>query len=200
MPIYIGGHPGIKTIRSFPPVFLKIEGNRLLIKGIVNVLGSIPLSSIKNVSIEDTSSQRFTATRLALLGPLALAFKKKSDLFVLVVEWVDEGVTHETIFKYEGFMPNKDINNDYRNIANARKGLMASSPPQKTAAELPRQEAPPAIEIDVQSKFMENLKQLKQLHDQGILTDTEFNSKKLFLLSQLSAVIAKMKSSTPSCP
>lgn len=59
----------------------------------------IPLDKIKRVSIETEKEviERFTATRIALLGPFALAFKKKkvSKKKYLVIETEDFTLTFE---------------------------------------------------------------------------------------------------------
>ena len=68
--------------------------------------GSIFNDSIKNILVEDRSTieKRVTATRLVLLGVLALVFRKKekNELSYLTIEWNDGKFDHETIFEFEG--------------------------------------------------------------------------------------------------
>ncbi|MDU4428601.1 MAG: hypothetical protein E7K85_07685 [Clostridium sp.] len=92
---YFGAHP------LFPKeckMNVTVNAEKLKI-GTMLKKDEIPLDKIKRVSIETEKEviERFTATRIALLGPFALAFKKKkvSKKKYLVIETEDFTLTFE---------------------------------------------------------------------------------------------------------
>ena len=70
------------------------------------LVGSIQLSTIKNITIEDktTIQSRVGLKRLLLVGIFAFALKKKEklDLLYLIIEYDREGFTNEVVFEFEG--------------------------------------------------------------------------------------------------
>jgi|BioPla2DNA2_1021312.scaffolds.fasta_scaffold17145_5 NAD kinase len=78
------------------------------------------LSEVKNVSIQTEKEvmERFTATRIALLGPFALAFKKKkvSKHQYLVIECDDAIIT----FEGDTFLARTFAEKMYTNIRNLK--------------------------------------------------------------------------------
>lgn len=95
--MYMGGHPAIDKPKQ---LFLQIDDAGVHVKGAFarNTLLSMPWAKVTALSAEgpDQVQTRFTATRFALMGPFALAFKKdkKSDCFVVV-----ESVEGEFLFQ-----------------------------------------------------------------------------------------------------
>ncbi|MGV0927174.1 HIRAN domain-containing protein [Empedobacter sp. ULE_I145] len=70
------------------------------------LIGSINLSKIKNISLEDktTIQSRVGLKRLLVVGIFAFALKKKEklDLLYLIIEYDREGFTNEVVFEFEG--------------------------------------------------------------------------------------------------
>lgn len=131
---------------------------------------SHPLAGV-TASVEDGAElqSRFTATRIALLGPFALAFKKKKggEKF-LAIEGPD--------FAWVVEVNRKKVNEAVR-FANKVNNIAKKFPaPARPAPEQPA--APAAAPMDP----YEEIKKAKELLDMGIITQAEFDAKKIQLL------------------
>ena len=108
---YLCGHPEIDS----PCLCLIARKDGLLevykdttqdVGGNLQMIGSIKLSNIKDVSVDDSTTieKRVGLKRLAVMGIFALAAKKKqvNELAYLTLNWNDGRFDHETIFEYIG--------------------------------------------------------------------------------------------------
>ncbi len=97
-------------------------------------LGKISRDAINQVIFEDKSKitkRLTTVTRLALFGPFALAMpkKKKSDEFVVMIDWTDgNGINHNTIFEFIGYQCQ-----EYANLAANKLNEYQTSKMQRLA-------------------------------------------------------------------
>jgi hypothetical protein len=118
---YIGGHPTVtEIIRSL--VFRRTPKDFVFYVRPTNVYipaekFSIPVDSVMNIELEDTSTveEKVTARRILLLGPFALAFKKqiKRDSCFVSIEWKEGKQIYSTYFYFDGY--NAMLNaNDFR--------------------------------------------------------------------------------------
>lgn len=161
----MGGHPAFdKPI----PAMLKIDDDGVhLVKGFAGrkTLVSVPWDSIDGLHAEgpDQIQTRFTATRLALIGPFALAFKKdkKSDCFVVV-----ESSQGEFLFQVRS-KSQHELRGALAPWATRVRGKGGSESTESTVADDDR---------------IQRLKDLGELRAQGILTEEEFASEKARVL------------------
>lgn len=127
----------------------------------------IDYNDITSIQLEtqENMSSRFTATRIALLGPFALAFKKKSKSTekYLTIDFTDKTKIESTMV-FSGNL----ITAAYSEIYKAYSEYISK-----------HEEDIPPMEND--NAFQE-LKQLKELLDMEIITQDEFNAKKKQLL------------------
>ena len=158
--------------KSHSNCVLKIDKNGVSLSSF-RTLFSIPWSEITDLEVEgpEQASQRFTATRLALLGPLGLAFKKSKkstviqvstksgDLAVFVTE---KYVVHEVKPKLQAI-----INKIRQACAPAESALL--SPAEPVPATSPISAA-------------DEIAKLAALRDSGAITDEEFAAYKAKLL------------------
>jgi hypothetical protein len=133
-----------------------------------------PWSSITELAAEgpDQVSSRFTATRLLLAGPLALAFKKKQKVGYLVAS----GEFGEFLFEVKGKTPielRAKIAPWLGRIAAPPAAPPSEPPPPPTPSE-----APATAPVD----RIGQLQVLTDLRDRGALTDEEFAAEKARLL------------------
>lgn len=82
----------------------------------------IPKKSIKNILVEDQSTieKRITATRMVLVGVLALAWQKKEkkELSYLTIFWNDGRFDHETVFEFKNKNSIQTANNVRNKLIN----------------------------------------------------------------------------------
>ena len=107
--VYLSGHPTIT--QSQRSRFACDLTDFLISTDLGALLGRIPRAAVTHVEIVDRTTiqkfqqSRYTLTRFALMGPLALAAPKRttttdaSPEFVAVVEWVDNGLECRAQFK-----------------------------------------------------------------------------------------------------
>lgn len=151
---------------------VKFEGVELRDGMIFGPGGSGPI--VGAVATLDTAGQieaRFTATRLALMGPFALAFKKKKDkreLF-LVIEGQGFSIVQEVPRKRE-----QQARVFVARINGLGRTIVPAAPPAPPA---------PAAAAGTSKSIGEQLRELAELRDSGILTDDEFQAQKVRLLS-----------------
>lgn len=163
MATYKGGHPLMaKDGRS------RIVINSESISFLVGQTWS-PIINYKditgiNIETQENMSTRFTATRIALLGPFALAFKKKSKSTekYLTIDFVDKAKIESTMI-FSGSL----IASAYSEIYKAYSGYIST-----------HVENEPSKAID----SFEEIKKLKELLDMEIITQDEFDAKKKQLL------------------
>jgi hypothetical protein len=108
---YIGGHPSVTEI--IPSlIFRRTPQDFMFYIRPTNVYlpaekFSIPVDSVTNIDLEDTSTveEKVTAHRILLLGPFALAFKKqiKRDSCFVSIEWKEEKQIYNTYFYFDGY-------------------------------------------------------------------------------------------------
>ncbi len=108
---YIGGHPSAtEIIHSL--VFRRTPKEFAFYVRPANVYlpaekFSIPVDSVTNIDLEDTSTveEKVTAHRILLLGPFALAFKKqiKRDSCFVSIEWNEGKQIYSTYFYFDGY-------------------------------------------------------------------------------------------------
>lgn len=154
---YIGGHPLLSTEQNANIVF-KEDGFTLSTYTSVEV----NYDQIKTIASETEKEviERFTATRIALFGPFALAMKKRkvNNTKYLVVECNDFTLTFLDNFEVKSLM--------YKNLINYRKNNPSSHVVQPTG-----------------NSNLDEIKKLKELLDMGAITQEEFDTKKKELLA-----------------
>lgn len=120
---YIGGHPSIDKFLHFCSMYR--EDDKLFICNnrpdmIPQKLGKIPISAIKNILIEDSSSieRKITLGRVLLVGVFALLWRKKvkNEMAFLSVEWNDGRFDHTALFSYEGKNAHQKANIDRNSL------------------------------------------------------------------------------------
>jgi hypothetical protein len=184
---YLGGHParesptqaGLKIDESGVVMFPAIGMTFRPGKGRFEE----PWSNVTELAAEgpDQVASRFTATRLFLGGPLALAFKKKEKVGYVAVR----GGFGEFLFEVKGKTPIELR----AKLAPWASQVTASEPATETDAEpvdQPAVVAEPADEpvaASEQDKKIARLQALADLHERGALTDEEFASEKARILS-----------------
>ncbi|AAX53443.1 hypothetical protein [Clostridium phage phi CD119] len=167
---YIGGHP---LLNKEEFLFVVVKDNKILFKKsgkksndkMIDVF-EVSYSEIKSVSIEKEEEviRRYTATRIALFGPFALAMKKKTvdKKEYLIVECKDfilsfkknDNVCATIYKKLVEYRKNNKVE-DANNIADKNNVIDP----------------------------LEKIKTLKELLDMGAITEEEFNAKKKELLN-----------------
>jgi hypothetical protein len=126
---YIGGHPDLT-----PPIKLTkmdVEGQDVVIYAPKFLSWTerarIPISAITDIAAEDatTAGSRVTATRLALLGPLAFIAKKNKteEKIFVTITWGNGKIPNETIFEFEGKFQGKPA----QTTANVLKGALTKA-------------------------------------------------------------------------
>lgn len=158
---YYGGHPLLSKENQ---LFISVRDFKLIAEIGVNLTGSkrkvifeVPLQNINKVSIEKEEEviRRYTATRIALFGPFALAMKKKkvNKKDYLVIECNDFILTFDSnaeLCKLIYSKVNEVRNNNSINLN--------------------------------QSNNLDQIKKLKELLDMAAITQEEFDVKKKELL------------------
>lgn len=137
-------------------------------------LGSIPVSSINNILVEDKSqvTSRFTATRIATLGIFALAAKKKKTTpsYYLTIEWKTGNLTNNAIFEFASLEVANNANNNLR---------------QKIDKVLEKIPAKPSPLVSSEDDIPKQIEKLAEMKDKGIITEDEFSKKKKELLDKM---------------
>jgi hypothetical protein len=154
---------------------LTVDGNGFTARKLKAVF-TIPWAVVADIAVEgpEEASQRFTATRLALMGPFGLAFKKdrKGSKVALVTETTIDG--DEAIFQIDGKIP-REIQPKLMPLAiaarNAHRPDLGQSPAEGGLGD----GQDPAAQLE----------KLADLHAKGIVTDEEFAVKKAELLGRM---------------
>ncbi len=168
---YLGGHPA-RERELASAALLTIDDNGVRVKpSIGRTFIEEPWSKITELAAEgpDQVASRFTATRLLLAGPLALAFKKKEKMGYIAAR----GEFGEFLFEVKGKTP-QELRAKIAPWSSriTRPAAPEPSPPAETTA------AP------AQPDTIARLRALADLRDRGALTDEEFAVEKARLLGQ----------------
>ncbi len=109
---YFAGHPMISDSQGITVIFMKNENFEIWCYPYNNIYkmpekkGEISIDLIKDIVIEDKSliERRVTILRLLMVGIFAFGWKKKKkdEIAYLVIEWLDNKFSHESIFEFEG--------------------------------------------------------------------------------------------------
>lgn len=163
---YEGGHPNITKDGD---VSVTIKQDTVTVsKGIFGGIFTFSVSSITDIRIETQHEieRRYTATRLVLLGPLALAFKKKKDIKhkYLTIEFSEGVISYLVVFT------GNHVPQVHAEIANRIKKYGSNSTKSNE-------------EKSTDMDLSKTLKELKSLLDEGILTQDEFNEQKKRILN-----------------
>lgn len=137
---------GLEGIVNPQPINCAItEDNYIFLGSLREQLGKISKNAITKVTVEDKtkiSKRLTTVTRLALVGPFALALPKESkqEAYWLLIDWQDlSGVNLQTIFEFTGVM--------CQTLANtAASNLMKSLKPMKMDLSLEDKKCPDCAE------------------------------------------------------
>lgn len=165
---YKGGHPNLPNDGS--SIIIIFENCLGIMKGIDTALIKYENILSLNLETKDQIYSRFTATRLALLGPFALAFKKKtkSTEKYLTIDFKDKNQKEFTaIFSgsNSGTIQSliyKEYSNYISNYQNVKQNTHDNENSHKNV--------------------YDEIKQLKELLDMGAITQEEFDAKKRELL------------------
>jgi hypothetical protein len=168
---YLGTHPSFKRKASGPLTFS--EGGIDIPKGFKP--HRVPWSEVTALDVTDgEDSSRFTATRIAALGPFALAAKKHKHSALVVISTTDGDFLVE-VSKMTAVELRARLTHYIKQVETT-----APTPPVMLA-----DAAEPPAEAQSSPDAMGQLRQLGELHDAGVLTDEEFGAKKAELLSRL---------------
>lgn len=151
----------------------KFGGIKITSKEIQHKDGSGPIAGAH--AIVDTAGEidkRFTATRLLLTGPFALAWRKKKDKRELYIAVEGDGFAF-----VEEVDPKKGA--EARKFAAKINSLSAKASKAAPAVE-PDEATPPVPQVT--PDLADQLTKLATLRDQGILSDEEFAAQKAKLL------------------
>jgi hypothetical protein len=172
---YLGGHPAHE--RADKNARLTMNDDGIHVKAGFRTFIKEPWKNITGLSAEgpDQVQTRFTATRLVLLGPLGLAYKKeKKSAFVVV-----EGTFGEFIFQVKKKTPRElqaELVPWRKRLSGGEKSAEPTLPssPHETTASSERTSDRERVEV---------LKELAELRTQGALTEEEFAAEKARLLA-----------------
>ena len=176
---YVQGPWGITANTA---VTLVLEDDGLLLRtGLINKKEfAVPYEAITGVTVD--TAERMTLTRVLLVGIFAFGMKKK-DKFLKLDFTDDTGTSVSAIF---GKSMGTDIQTLSGRILEKKRGrlLRIQDTPTAQAVEdiaIAAPPPPPAAATDVAS----SIEKLARLRDQGLLTDAEFQAKKMELLARL---------------
>lgn len=175
---YMGGYSAHPT-KHGDTHNLAVGANGLAYRGFTEIF-RIPWSEVADLTVEgpDQAAKRITATRLVTLGVFALAAKKKSKSAVLIVDLQsgEQAVFHTeklTAPELKGKLA--PITSQIRVAAKRKAELAAATAPPAPVASNPNS-APDGFSV------ADELMKLKQLVDQGVLTDEQFAAQREKLL------------------
>lgn len=134
----------------------------------------VPWSWIDGVTVESPEEikRRVTATRVAAIGPLALAIKKRVKQAILVLETKNDAAFFE-IDGYETVELRAAVSGLQRYFELASWVRTYQPPPER--APIPAQAPDPLAQIQ----------KLAELRDAGLVSDREFEEKRLALLDRV---------------
>ena len=136
---------------------------------------TIPWSEVTALEVEgpDQAAQRFTATRLVLLGPLGLAFKKSKKTTVILVSTRSGD---QAVFETKKYQTH-EVKPKLQAIINK---IQQASPEPPEAVLTLEEPAPPALPVSAPDEITK----LVALRDSGAITDEEFTAYKDNLLPE----------------
>jgi hypothetical protein len=134
---------------------------------------TIPWSEVTALEVEgpEQAAQRFTATRLVLLGPLGLAFKKSKKTTVILVSTRSGD---QAVFETKKYQAH-EVKPKLQAIINKIQQANPEPPEAVPTLEEPAPPAPPVSAADEIAKLV-------ALRDSGAITDEEFMAYKANLL------------------
>ena len=170
---YLGGHP---LITSDGDAYLTIKNGKITLR---KGLKQVTIDNIKSARFEteEEIKRRYTATRIALLGVFALAFKKQKKIQnkFLIIEFVYEGMdsvimltgkdaqkAHGTLVEVVSYYKKKEMEAKEKKLKEQK-----AVAPTKTIA-------PKLASVKASSSKADELMKLKGLVEEGYLTKEEF--------------------------
>ena len=155
---YLGGHPALSKQRDGQ---LYVDESGLKVKAKSGP--SVPWKEIHSVAIEgpEQVERRITATRLLLTGPLALGWRRQEKTAFVVVQ----GEFGEFVFQINHKLPHE---------------ARAEFAPWTTRVNPPERES--ETPTAGAANRIDQLRELGELRDRGILTDEEFTAEKMRIL------------------
>lgn len=107
---YVGGHPNIDNNIEDALIYVSDESfkiaKKISGKRPIAFYTPIPIASIKNISLEDSTTidKKVTLGRVLLVGIFALAWKKnkKNEMAFVSIDWNDGRFDHSTLFSFVG--------------------------------------------------------------------------------------------------
>lgn len=173
---YYGGWPGHQSAEGKSSLVMRVDQSGISLRRFKAIF-TIPWSEISDIVVEgpDEAQRRFTATRLVLLGPLGLAFKKDRKGSKEAIITVKTRAGDEAIFNVAKTLP-REIAPKLEPVA--MQARRASKGDDRTDADrVPTAEGGPDL--------AEQIEKLADLKAKGILTDEEFAGKKTELLARM---------------
>ena len=173
---YLGGHPEHEGAKKDARLTMNDDGIQVAV-GAFRKLFKEPWKNITGLSAEgpDQMEKRFTATRLVLLGPLGLAFKKEKKSSFLVVE----GTFGEFIFQVK---KNTQMELQAALVPWRKRCSGGDTSVEQTLPSSPS-DATVASGTTSDRDRVAVLKELAELRTQGVLTDEEFAVEKARVLA-----------------
>lgn len=171
---YYGGHPMFSKEMG---CFIYVEDDKIVVKTNTSLASKefktvfeVPFSDIKKVSVEKEEEviRRYTATRIALFGPFALAMKKKqkSSKEYLIIECKEFILSFGSpISSLPNPMNSQVCEMVYKGLTKYRENNGNNK------------------KITIEDGSIQQVKGLKELLDIGAITEEEFNKKKKELLN-----------------
>lgn len=106
---FVSGHPDVNE--SFINTYIYKDADKLILAWADSThspfikFAEIPVSSIKNILIEDVSTfeKRLSLGRVLLVGVFALAWRKnkKEERAFLIISWSDGQFDHDSVFSFD---------------------------------------------------------------------------------------------------
>lgn len=192
---YLGGIPDVPSGKIY---FLKIKQNRLTLEGLINEYDFL-FNEIKSINLENVNEfkQRITLTRLVLLGPLGFFLKKGSanKKFYITIDMDDYSfaVASDERGKIESFYSQlynqwKYYENDQSEIELIPKYILSKQKRlfiQEIALlinQLIKQKMESKKTISKNMDYITELRELKALVDDNIISEEDFHKMKSKLL------------------
>ncbi|MGB4590327.1 MAG: SHOCT domain-containing protein [Clostridiaceae bacterium] len=176
---YLGGHP---KLTKEGEMSINISGNEVTLGGLLNKVNLENISAAR-LETESEIKSRYTATRIAMLGIFALAFKKNKKITnkFLTIDCEYSGVPISVILTGDNVM--KALGPITNCIANKKKLFQNELLTKKMNEEEIEESSYISEGTHTLSKADEIIK-LKGLLDLGIITSDEFETEKKSILSK----------------
>lgn len=173
---YLGGHP--QRTKPCDRLTLIVDDDGVRAKGNYLTAVRLPWGDVVSLDVDgpDTAQKKVTIGRVVAVGVLALAIKKKVKTAYVSVETA----TGTAVFQVNGFFA-PEIRAKLSPILAARlsNGARVGQEPLATTADPPAEPTEPAAQP---RSVADELIQLRQLREEGVLTNEEFEIQKSRLL------------------